>query len=152
MIFYPAVGQPLSNQLWEDGRVKNGKHRDLKTLNLELRTSNFERGTAEDRMQNVKLKIKDAETGQHGPGRVAWGRSKSAIFWRKSMVFGRRAQAQMFVFVRVCPHYFTIHVVGRWRGFLEAAKWRLAGFVPACPRRKWLISRGAMFLSHVASG
>jgi hypothetical protein len=54
----------------------------------------------------------------------------------KNPVLGKRVQAQMFAFVSVCSHYFTIYVVGRWRRVLDVlpkSLWRhrSAGLRPA---------------------
>ena len=115
-----GVGRYLSNQLWKDGRVKNEE--------METKTSNWVRKDFERRRSGASCREREISTYPRG----LHGISRNRQFFVGKHGFWKRAQAQMFGFVRLLPRFFTIHPVRRWRLFFGGSG-RLAGFVPACP-------------------
>jgi hypothetical protein len=72
--------------------------------------------------------------------------AKKAWFLEKGLKLKCSAFA---AFCRLFSRYKTLAGGG---SFWRHQKQVLSRLVPVCPRRKWLMSRGGVFLSHVASG
>jgi hypothetical protein len=79
---------------------------------------------------------RDRVTRPPSVGAVQAGNLKIADFGRKKGAFGKTSQAQMFAFVRVWPHYFTMYVVGQWgAGFGDIKKARKTACLRLFPFR-----------------
>ena len=105
---------------------------------------------------------RDAESFATGrleslPYRCGWrGKSRN---WRirdeKAWYLEEGPKLNCSAFAAFCRDFSRYMSSGGGSWFWRHRKdgWRvLSRLVPVCPRRKWLISRGGVFLSHVASG